>query len=246
MKTHIAMALVVGMMFSSGSRAATAGRIRPGSGALLATESALPIDTTFTVESGSREFVAADQALDVDILRIMGRAGLQVLPWLYLDAGAGWALAESNYEKGEGGLAWLVGTRLALIEQVIASSPVAGVLQSWGLAVEAEYSYTESDSDKTGFSWYEFTIAPLLHYTINRRQDGLAGVHRVPQGALILGLLYSDIDGDRGPAAMHAERNFATIIGGEVLLHDDWAASLRAVVFANSETVVRLTLGRYF
>jgi hypothetical protein len=245
MNHYFVAALGLGLLCGSGG-GTFAGQMRPASGALISSASARTLSTALTVDADTREFTISEAVTRVDAVCVMGRVGTQVAPWLHIEAGLGWTQAEVDYHQGAGALAWLVGARLAVLEQIVESSPVAGTLQSWGLALETEYKSSESSIGLTELEWYEVTVAPLLHYTVNRGHAGEAGALYVPRTALTLGVLFSHIDGDRNGTPLHNNRDFAYVAGGEAMLQHDWVGSLRVVVFGGHDRTLRFAFGRYF
>ncbi len=247
MKTYtLTVALAIGMLCATREAAHAAAGIRSTSAGLLTTRAPAVLDASVVVDAGKRELVSGNTTHRVDLLRIVPRVGIDVAPWLSLHAGIGWAQADVDLRDDEGGLAWNVGARLALIEQTLIDSPVTGPVQAWGLAVECDYAYTESSAGAVGSDWFELTVTPLLHYTVGRRSESIPDGRRVPGSALTLGLQFSDIDGDLEAVPVHGRRDFAPVIGGEVLLGNDWAVSLRTVIFGTHDTVYRFAVGRYF
>ena len=74
---------------------------------------------------GAEAGIATDP--EIDVFRIVARAGGNPVPFLHLFGEAGWSEAEVNFEdEGDGGVTWGVGLQSIIVEHVIEASPVVG------------------------------------------------------------------------------------------------------------------------
>lgn len=221
-------------------------QLRPASRGLVnlhaAGRGALIADITM----GQREMRAQSDVFRVDLTRFTVNGGVAPLPWLFTYAGAGWIRAAIEDNNGEGGFSWQAGAAVNLVEHVLSESPVAGLKQAIGMTVDVAYRYSESNRGEDDFYWHEYTVTPLVHVTVTRWDDPLRHRIQPAASALQVGLQYNYCRGSLGDVDVRANRDFAGVLGGQVLLRNDWSATLSCMLFGDHDRVVTLSLGRTF
>ncbi len=244
MNTILKLALA-GMLVATTANAET-GRLRPGRGPLIAPSAPGLINVSGDIELGTRELVAGGAVARVDLSRFLLNGGIDLMPWLTTYAGVGWMLAELEDQKGEGGFTWQAGVSVNLLEQILSASPVGGVKQSMGLTLDTAYRYSSSNRGRDDFNWHELTVTPLFNYTVTRANDPLRHTAQPAATALLLGVQFSNINGDLGDESLRENRNFAGVAGAQFLLDSQWSSTLQAVLYGGGDRLIRVRLGRYF
>lgn len=177
-------------------------------------------------QSQSREMQAGGRVIDVDAWHAWVQAGFEPLSWLALSAGAGATRAAIEREEGSSGSDWLVRADAALLELVLADSPVLGRKKLVRLSTAAAYRESVSNASEGDFEWQELSLEPRVSYTVNLR--GPDRWHRYdPTAATVrLGLVYSDIDGQYAGSDVDQNQDFGISLGGALQFASGVSASV--------------------
>jgi len=202
----------------------------------------------FRGQMGAREFKAGDDVWSMETIHAVGRLGYSFLPFLHGLAELGWCRVErtdDDPEKGESGLEWAVGLKANLIEHVISRSPVLGKQKVAGLGIDVGYRHCESNFDED-FDWSDFTVAPCISYTVERKGDIIWHPYEPTGGRISAGLIFSQVDGDYGNENLEGNRNFGFLVGADMLSTSGWVAQMRVISYGAGDGGVSLGVMYHF
>lgn len=187
-----------------------------------------------------RELKQAGEVVELDASRVVAELGYEVAPFLQLAVQAGWTKADLDSLDGENGLTWAAIARFNLAEYVIKESPVVGRKEWLGAAVEMHYRSNESNQGDADLAWNETRVIPSLYYFRNRSGDALVKDYQATGLGLRGGLVFSGIDGELGSVDLEENRNFGFMLGGDVRLHSEWVARIRATIFGSGDSTIEI------
>ena len=244
MSKRILFLLAAAVVFTASL--AVAQRLDPTSGSLIRAEMVSGWSLGVRLQADHRQFVsdALPDRIDVDLRRLVLRAGVNPLAWAHVYGELGSATADMDTEDGEAGLCWAGGLRLRLVEQVYEASPVYGDLSSIDITVDGQYRSTESNFDRD-FNWQEWMVSPTLGFTMANKQ-GNWRLYQPTALSLRAGIVFLDGDGDYGAADIETNRDFGGVVGLDALWRSGWTVNFRALLLSGEERELSVGVARNF
>ncbi len=210
------------------------------SGAALTLESPAAWSLGLVLALDEREWAVGTTPGEIDTTHIGAALETDVADRVTLRAGAGWSRASLDGRKGDGGFAWNLGARAALLAIDLDPSPVAPRHETLALLLDVDYSGGDANLEQS-FTWTAIRVTPLLRYA---QRAGARSAWRPgrPAFAVEAGGAWEQRDGDLGPLALETRREAALHLGAEISPADQWSVRLETNIFSGGDRSIACTI----
>lgn len=241
-----ALSALVAIILADASMAAERSQISVPAESIVTVDSLSGVSVESSVRTLSRQIEWGGTVLDLDGLYWTAGVAWSPLPYILLGGFAGGATADMESREGDYGLIWGVESSIAVLEYVLAESPVFGRTKAVRFMADIEFLRAEPDLDGNDITIEEVTLAPHVVYAVNLRgakrwhPHGLLGV--AIRGGVVVSSMAADIDGH----SFEETNSFGLLFGADMQFNNEIRLRLTSHLFGEDDMMIAAGLGYHF